>query len=83
MNIRLHIEELILEGFAPRDRDQIAAALAAELGRLLGERGVPQGLAGGGSIPRIDAGSFHATGTQRPQQLGAQIAQSIYGGLAQ
>lgn len=83
MNIRLHIDELILEGFAPRDRDQIAAALEVELGRLLDERGVPQALANGGSIPRIDAGSFQAAATPRPQQIGAQIAQSIYGGLAQ
>jgi hypothetical protein len=83
MNIRLHIDELILEGFAPRDRDLIVAAFEAELGRLFSERGVPQGLIGGGSIPRIDASSFQIAGTQRPPQIGAQIAQSIYGGLAQ
>ena len=34
MNIQLHIEELLLDGFDPRDRRRIADALERELARL-------------------------------------------------
>jgi hypothetical protein len=34
MNIQLHIEELLLDGFDPRDRHRIADALERELARL-------------------------------------------------
>ena len=34
MNIQLHIEELFLDGFDPRDRHRIADALERELARL-------------------------------------------------
>jgi len=81
MNVRLHIEELVLEGFPPGDRYRIAAAVEAELARLFAEQEIPPGLAGGGTMPMLDGGSFDVAPHARPDHTGAQVAQAVYGGL--
>jgi len=82
MNVNLRIDELVLHSFPPGDRYRIAAALEAELARLLMVQGVPPGLASGGAFPVLDAGSFHVAPGARPQQIGTQIAQALFGGLS-
>jgi hypothetical protein len=81
MNIDLHIEELVLEGFRPADRHRIGAAVERELARLLAERGLPAGLAQGTDLPRLDGGSFEAKPGARPEAVGRQVAGAVYGGL--
>ena len=81
MNVRLHIDELVLDGFPPVDRYRIAAAVEAELARLLADQGVPSGLEKGGTIDRLDAGSFGLASDARPDRIGVQVAQAVYGGL--
>jgi hypothetical protein len=76
--VRLHIDELMLEGFEPGDRHRIAAAVEVELGRLFADEGVPPGLASGRAMPRVDAGSFDALQGARPQEIGAQVARAVY-----
>ena len=78
--IELHIEELVLYGFAPGDRDRIAAALEQELTRLLTEQGVPQSLAQAGDIAYLSAPPFRVT-SSRPDMIGLQMAQSVNEGL--
>ncbi len=75
-NIELHIEELVLEGFAPHQRYEIAEALRARLGEVLAERGVPASLA---SVSAIDAGSISFGGATR---TGTAAADAIYGTFA-
>jgi hypothetical protein len=82
MNVNLHIDELVLHGFPPGDRYRIAAAVEAELARLIEGQGIPNGLASGGTVPVLDAGSFSAEPGARPQQIGVQIAQALFGGLS-
>jgi len=82
MNVNLRIDELVLHGFPPGDRYRIATALEAELARLIEAQGIPTGLANGGSVPMLDAGSFAVAPGARPQQIGAQIAQALFGGLS-
>ena len=82
MTIRLHIEDLVLEGFPPGDRYRIAAAVEAELTRLFAEQGVPPGLASSRSVPGLDGSSFDVAPNARPQHIGGQVAQALYGGLA-
>jgi hypothetical protein len=82
MTIRLHIDELVLYGFPPVDRYRIAESVQAELARLLAEQGVPASLEQGGSIARLDGGAFDLTPDARPDRIGAQVAQGIYGGLS-
>jgi len=39
-DIHLHIEELVLHGFAPGDRHQISEAMQQELTRLISEKNI-------------------------------------------
>lgn len=75
MNIELHIEELVLHGFDPRDRHAIADAVQSELTRLVGERGLhAQSI----EAPRLDAGTIELNGTRG---AGAPIAQALHSTL--
>jgi len=80
-DVDLHIDELILHGFAPGSRQAIAAAIEAELGRLLVAGGVPESFAGGASIASLDAGTFDVGASERPNALGVRIGRSIYQSL--
>jgi hypothetical protein len=82
-SIHLHIEELVLDGFAPGDRHRIGEATQSELARLLTEEPTPPSLAQRAEIDRLDGGSFHATGTAKPEATGAQVARAVFGGLTQ
>lgn len=79
-NLNLHIEELVLHGFALGDRYLIGEAVHQELTRLFAEQGVPPSLAQGGEIERLDGGGFEMTG-MNAGAIGVRIAQSIYGGI--
>jgi hypothetical protein len=80
-NIELHIEELVLHGFAPGDRYHIGEAVELELQRLFAERGAPQSLTHGAEMERLDGGSFGVAAGSRGDVIGAQVAQAVYGGL--
>jgi hypothetical protein len=79
-NIELHIEELLLQGFDPRDREAIGRAVQLELTRLLTEHGMPQALAQGVIVPRLDGGALSLQNT-RSEVVGTQVAQSVYGAV--
>jgi len=81
MNIHLHIEELVLHGFAPGDRARIGDAVQCELTRLFVERGVPPAFAHGGAVDRMNGGSFETSTRARPETTGARIAETVYGRL--
>jgi hypothetical protein len=81
-NVELHIEELVLHGFAPGDRYRIGEALERELARLFAERGVPAALAANEKVGRLDGGEFAGQPGARAEAVGAQIAQAVYGGLS-
>jgi hypothetical protein len=80
--VELHIGELVLEGFPPLDQADLGAMVQQELARLLAERGLPAGLARGGEIASLDAGEFQVKQGSKAPEIGAQIAQAVYGGLA-
>ena len=80
-NIELHIEELVLHGFAHGDRYRIGEAVEQELTRLLADRGVPESLAQGGEVANVDGGVFEVAPGARADVVGAQVAQAAYGGL--
>jgi hypothetical protein len=81
-SIHLHIDELILHGFPPVARYRIAEAVQQELTRLLSEGHDPSVLSQGGEYYRLDAGRFELRRDARPEQIGAQVAQTVYRGLA-
>jgi hypothetical protein len=80
--IELHIEELVLHGFAPGDRYRIGEAVQRELVRLLSEQGVPLSLGQDGEIARLDGGTFKVT-SSKPETVGTQVAQAVHGSLQQ
>lgn len=75
--IEVHIEELVLHGFAPETRWQIGDALADELRGLLSSRGIPPAWLS--NPERIDAGKISLT---KPAATGAGVAGAAYGGGA-
>jgi hypothetical protein len=87
-NIKLHIEELVLHGFAPGDRYTIADAVERELARLLTERfspitaeGIAQSSVHRPANSQLDAGTFQVAPGSRSDSIGLQIAQAVHGGL--
>ena len=78
--IEVHIEELILHGFAPGTRWEVADALQSELRGLFAERGLPTGWHA--SPERIEAGAIHAGAKTKPASTGEQIARAVYEGGA-
>lgn len=79
--LELHIEELILHGFAASDRYRIGEAVERELSRLFAEQGIPASLIAGLDSPHLDAGAFQVAASSTPSTTGAQLAQALYGGL--
>jgi len=80
-NVELHIEELILHGFAPADRYRIGAALERELTQLFGAGGVPPTFMQSIEVERLDGGAFQVAPGGRAEAIGAQVAQTVYGEL--
>ncbi len=78
MGVELHIEEIVLHGFAARDRHRIAAAVQVELARLLAAEGQANLLKGRWSLETVNAGAFKVQANAKPQAAGAQIAQAVY-----
>lgn len=81
MNLDLEIEELVLHGFSGMDRDRIARALQMELERLITEEGVPASVQAGGNVALLDGGSFQVAPRSSAEEVGAQVARAVYGGM--
>ena len=81
MNLEMEIEELVLHGFPGMDKDRIARAVQMELERLITEGGVPASLQEGGDIARLEGGSFQVAPDLSAEEVGAQVARAIYGGM--
>ena len=79
--IKLHIEELVLHGFAPGDRYRIAERLQQELGELLSAGELPRSLHESRDVPQIDAGAFPFQPGSRAESVGTQVAEAVYGAL--
>lgn len=79
-NFELHIEELVLHGFSPRERYAIGEAVQRELTRLFTEQGIHPSL-GQGRIARLDGGSVLVKQGTRADAIGKQVAQTVYAGM--
>ncbi len=76
--IELHIEELVLHGFAAGDRRRIGDAVQIELQRILGRESLTQLLHKESHTERLDAGTFKVAGGARPQTIGTQLARTVH-----
>ncbi|MGN6813309.1 MAG: hypothetical protein ACTHMP_20775 [Thermomicrobiales bacterium] len=83
MNVRIHIERLVLEG-VPVTHAQgsaLRAAVEAELTRLLAAGDLAPGLQAGGALRRVVAPAIALPGDPAPEYLGRQIARAVHTGL--
>jgi hypothetical protein len=83
MNIRLHIERLVVDGFGVRHADgpAVKAAVQSELNRLLTDKGLRNELQQGGAIAQVRAGALQVGARPSLRNLGTGIARSVYGGI--
>lgn len=81
MAVELVIESLVVPGFDTAGAFEVGAAVEAELTRLLAERGVPGGLAAGGSLASVAAPEVALPPGISPHDAGLAIARAIYEGL--
>lgn len=80
VEIEIQIDEIALIGFERIDRARVREALVAELSRLLAKEGIPEGLSSAGTVETLDGGAFRLAAGMRPEQIGQQIALSLYRG---
>jgi hypothetical protein len=83
MNINLHIDRLVLEGFPVRSLEGtlVRIAVERELARLLAESGLPERWRGGGAVPQVLPPQFSFVPGARPAAIGRYIARSVYRGI--
>lgn len=81
MIINLHIERLILHGFAARDGAAISKGVEGELTRLLSRAGVPPSLSQPGEIPNIKSEMPNLRTDSSANGVGVQIARAVDGGF--
>ena len=76
--IDLRIDELILHGFAAKDRHRIAASMQSELSRLITQGDSARMPATSVQVDCIDAGSFSLDPAAGPNHIGRTVAQRVY-----
>ena len=83
MNVRLHIDRLVLDGIdvSGADRPHLQAAIEQELARLIGAGGISPELAGGVALPSVRAPQIALAQDAKPAQLGTSIAGAVFGGV--
>lgn len=82
MNVRLHIERLVLDEIPlePHVLNQLRTAVESELARLIRVRGLRGSVREVMAIPALRGGTITETATD-PNRFGEQIASAVYGSL--
>ena len=76
--VELHIDELVLHGFAPGDRYPIGDAVEHELTRLFAEQGIPRSLTVNIERARRDGGDFTLRRNHRRKQSAHDCASGVW-----
>ena len=80
-SIEVHIQELVLNGFAPGDRHRISAAVEQELTRLISTQPDSSTWSKIISLDCVDGGAIRIAKSAKPGTVGAQIAGAVLGGI--
>jgi hypothetical protein len=80
-SLELHIEELVLHGYAPSHRYAIGDAVERELERLLAGQGIPISFRSESATDEIRGALFNAAQDAKPPAIGREVAHAIYGSL--
>lgn len=83
MNVRLHIDRLVLDGVdvSAADRPRLQAALELELTRLVTERGLGRDLANGAALPSVRAPQISIAAGSNATNIGTAIAGAVFNGV--
>ena len=79
-SVDLHIEELVLNGFAPADGYAIGEGLERELQRIIVAEGMPAWLRADGEPSNITIRDYTISSDVQADAVGSQIARTIHGG---
>ena len=74
----MHIEQIVLHGYAPGDTRRLGEALQAELTRLVQKHGVNSSGMENLSLQTLDGGRLKAAERPSTEALGARLAQRIH-----
>ena len=77
MNVELHIEELVLHGFAPGDRYRIGEAVERELQRLLTVQGAPNLFSGNVEHAQIRYRTFNVQPKENSDMIRSEISREV------
>ena len=75
----VHIEALVLHGFAPGDRYSIGEAVERELQRLFAEPDAAPRWTQDGEVAHVDGGAFEVAPGAKAATIGSLVAQAVYG----
>jgi hypothetical protein len=76
--VLLHIGELVLSGFGRGSERAIAKSLERELGRVLTERGVPDGWMSSRSLEKATAKKMQIRAGENGHSIGERLAHALY-----
>jgi hypothetical protein len=77
--VEIAIGTIVIEGLGRFDERALAAGVRRELVRMVGARGLPDGLPGGARV--LQAAPFDAPAGASGGALGAAVGRSVYGAL--
>lgn len=77
-SVELHIEELVLHGFAAGDCRHIGDSFGTEMNRLFTDNDVSPSLIQGGEIALLNDLEFDLAASASPESIGIQIARVIF-----
>jgi hypothetical protein len=78
--VKVHIEQLILDGIEPGKRDAIGNAVQRTLAELIEQGSLPANWSMTAEIADLDAGSIHVADDATGEATGIEIAKAVYGG---
>jgi len=81
LSVKLHIEQLVLHGFAPVERHVIGDTIQRELTRLITEKGLSTAITRDVEVASLDGGSLELAPGSNGKKVGARLAWIIYKGL--
>jgi hypothetical protein len=80
--IVVHIDRLVLNGFAAENRDAVARGLQGELGRLLAEPSMAERLGTLGNVERVRTSNARVAHDAAPRVAGTSVARAIVNGVS-
>ena len=80
-NIKLHIEELVLDGVSSREKNHVASVVRRELHQLINHGGLPSKFSRTNDIPQLDGGTIRMEHEATKKSKGIKIARNLYRGL--